>query len=180
MSLREGSVSKTAPVLVSIAVTPVNPSIAAGTQQQFAATGTYTDGSHQDLTNSAIWTSSAPFVATISNAGLATALAVGSTAIQATSGSINGSTGLTVTPRQAQVSLAWTASISQDVVGYNAYRSMISGGPYTKLNSGLIATTTYTDQGVETANTYYYVTTAVNSQGLESVYSDEAAVSWIQ
>src|SRR5271165_5629261 len=87
----------TAPVLVSIAVTPVNPSIAAGTQQQFTATGTYSDGSKQDLTSSATWTSSAPAVATISGSGLATAVAVGSTTIQAASGSINGSTGLTVT-----------------------------------------------------------------------------------
>src|SRR5271166_2244335 len=83
----------TAPVLVSIAVTPVNPSIAAGTQQQFTATGTYSDGSKQNLTASATWTSSATSVATISSsAGLATALAVGSTTIQAASGSINGST----------------------------------------------------------------------------------------
>src|SRR5208337_648165 len=87
----------TAPVLVSIAVTPVNPSIAAGKQQQFTAAGTYSDGSHQDLTSSATWTSSAPAVATISGSGLATAVAVGSTTIQAASGSINGSTGLTVT-----------------------------------------------------------------------------------
>ncbi len=35
--------------LVSIAVTPVNPSISVGTPQQFAATGTYSDGSHQDV-----------------------------------------------------------------------------------------------------------------------------------
>src|SRR5271157_4372042 len=87
----------TAPVLVSVAVTPVNPSIAAGTQQQFTATGTYSDGSKQNLTASATWISSATSIATINSAGLATAIAVGGTTMQATSGSINGSTGLTVT-----------------------------------------------------------------------------------
>src|SRR5271165_4487301 len=86
--------------LVSIAVTPVNPSIAAGTQQQFTATGTYSDGSKQNFTASATWTSSATSVATINSAGLATAVAVGSTTIQAASGSVNGSTGLTVTTPQ--------------------------------------------------------------------------------
>src|SRR5208283_2109984 len=86
-----------APTLVSVAVTPANPSIAAGTQQQFTATGTYSDGSKQNLTSSATWTSSATSVATISSGGLATGVAPGSTTIQATSGSINGSTGLTVT-----------------------------------------------------------------------------------
>src|ERR1019366_7671957 len=136
--------------LVSIAVTPTNPSIAAGQQQQFTATGTYRDGSHQDLTSSATWSSTAPSVATISSTGLATAVAVGSTTIQATSGSIHGSTGLTVTPatQGSAVALSWTASIGQ-VAGYNAYRSTISGGPYTKLNSSLIATTSYTDQTVQ-------------------------------
>jgi hypothetical protein len=165
------------PVLVSIAVTPVNPSITVGGQQQFTATGTYSDGSHQDLTTSATWTSSSSGVATINTAGLATGVGAGSTTIQAAVGTINGSTSLTVTqPAQHYVSLAWTASTSP-VVGYNTYRSNTSGGPYTKLNSSLITTTNYNDQTVQSGTTYYYVTTAVNSQGLESVYSNEAAAT---
>jgi hypothetical protein len=93
----------TAPVLVlvSIAVTPANASIAVGSTQQFTATGTYSDGSTQTLTSTATWSSSAPGVATISNAsglqGLATAAGVGTTTIEAASGAINGSTTLTVT-----------------------------------------------------------------------------------
>ena len=162
--------------LVSIAVTPTNPSLAAGQQQQFTATGTYSDGSHQDLTNTAAWTSSAPSIATIRSGGLATALAAGSTTIKATSGSISGSTSLTVTS-QPLVALAWTASISQGVVGYNAYRSATSNGPYTKLNSSLIATTNYNDLTVQSGYTYYYVSTAVNSQGQESVYSNQAVAN---
>ena len=46
------------PTLASLAVTPANPSIAQGATQQFTATGTFSDGSKQDLTNSATWTSS--------------------------------------------------------------------------------------------------------------------------
>ena len=49
--------------VVSLTITPANPSIAAGQQQQFTATGTYSDGSHQDLTSSVIWSSSSPSVA---------------------------------------------------------------------------------------------------------------------
>ena len=81
---------------------------------------------------------------------------------------------LTVT---AQVALSWTASTSPGVAGYNAYRSTVSGGPYTLLNSSLIATTSYNDVMVQSGYTYYYVTTAVDSQGLESVYSNEAAAT---
>ena len=84
--------------LVSIAVTPSNPSIALGTSRQFTATGTYTDASTQDLTASVTWASSATNVATISAAGLASSMALGITTITAQIGAIGGSTALTVTP----------------------------------------------------------------------------------
>ncbi len=84
--------------LVSIAITPANPSIPKGTTQQFTATGTYTDGSTQNLTSSATWASSSPAVATISAAGLATGAAQGTSQISATSGGVTGSTTLTVGP----------------------------------------------------------------------------------
>ncbi len=83
--------------LVSIAVTPANPSVAAGGTQQFTATGTFSDSSTQVLGN-AVWASGTATVATINTTGLAAALKVGSTTISATSGSISGSTLLTVTP----------------------------------------------------------------------------------
>ena len=366
------------PVLVSVSVTPTNPSISVGAHQQFTATGTYSDGSHQDLTNSATWTSSSPSIATISSTGLATGVAAGSTTIKAASGSINGTTSLTVTASgnftigaapssltvaqgfqgtttitttvnngfnnsislsasgmpsgttvafnpttipapgsgsslmtisvgsstpngtypitvagngggvqqtttvtltvsgaasftlaaspgsitvlqgmqgnstitttissgfnsaislsatgmptgttvnfnpvtipapgsgsslmtisvgaatrmgtypitvtangggiqktttinltvTAQVALSWVASPSPGTVGYNIYRSLTSGGQYTKINSTLDPNTTYNDQAVQDGTTYYYVTTAVNGQGMESVYSNEAS-----
>jgi uncharacterized protein YjdB len=52
--------------LVSIALTPVNPSIPAGMAQRFTATGTYAD-SHIETLQSVTWTSSDPTIATISN-----------------------------------------------------------------------------------------------------------------
>ena len=88
---------KVTPVLVSIAVTPANPSIAAGNTQQFTATGTYSDGSTQNLTSTATWSSSAPGVATIAAGGLAKGVTKGTTTISATLSSITGSTTLTVT-----------------------------------------------------------------------------------
>ncbi len=166
----------TAPTLVSIAVTPTSPSIAVGQQQQFTATGTYTNGSHQNLTGTAIWTSTSTSVATVSG-GLATGVTAGSTTIQAASGSISGSTTLTVMRSQPFIALSWTASTSSGVVGYNAYRSLTSGGSYLLLNSGLIASTSYTDGTVQSGVTYYYATTAVDSQGIESAYSNQAAAN---
>ena len=43
------------PTLTSIAVTPASPSIVTGATQQFTATGTYSDGSTQNLTNQVTW-----------------------------------------------------------------------------------------------------------------------------
>jgi uncharacterized protein YjdB len=87
-----------ATTLVSIVVMPPNPSIAKGTTQQFAATGTYDDGSTQDLSATATWSSAAAATATVSSAGLATGVAAGTTVITATSAGVNGTTTLTVKP----------------------------------------------------------------------------------
>ena len=85
------------PILTSITVTPVNPVITVQASQQFTATGTYSDNSQRDLTNSATWTSSLPAAATINSTGLATGAASRTTTIQAAIGAITGSTNLTVT-----------------------------------------------------------------------------------
>ncbi len=76
-----------AAVLQSIAVTPATPSVPLGKTEQFTATGTYTDGSTQNLTSQVTWASATTSVATISNIagsqGLASTLATGTTAITA-------------------------------------------------------------------------------------------------
>jgi hypothetical protein len=82
--------------LKSIAVTPASPIIASGATQQFTATETYSDNTTKDITSSVTWSSSDAGIATITNAGLATAIAAGSTTITATSGSVSGSTTLTI------------------------------------------------------------------------------------
>ncbi len=105
--LGSGQLTVSPPQLVSIAVNPANPTIAAGGSQQFAAIGTFTDGSTQDLTAKATWSASPATAATIGNAagshGLAQGVAPGQSTITATSGAINGSTVLTVNPAPPQL-----------------------------------------------------------------------------
>jgi len=96
------------PALVSIAVTPASPSILVNGTQQFTATGTYSDNSQQDITGTVTWSSSDSTVATVNSGGLATGVAAGNVNIQATSGSISGSAGLTDNP--ILVSLTVTAA----------------------------------------------------------------------
>ena len=71
------------------------------------------------------------------------------------------------------VDLSWSPSTSA-VVGYNIYRGGTSGGPYAKINSALNTTIAYTDATAQAGLTYYYVTTAVDASGVESVYSNQA------
>jgi SdrD B-like domain len=93
------------------------------------------------------------------------------------SAAVNGAnvTGInfTATPAQARTATAsWLASTSV-VSGYNVYRGTVSGGPYTKLNGSLITLLTYTDATVQNGQTYFFVTTAVDGSGSESVFSNE-------
>src|SRR5262249_38590904 len=73
---------------------------------------------------------------------------------------------------QHQVNLTWSASTST-VSGYNVYRSTTSGSGYVKLNSSLNVNTAYTDNTVAAGKTYFYVTTAVDSTGTESSFSNQ-------
>ncbi|MDO8413391.1 MAG: Ig-like domain-containing protein [Gallionellaceae bacterium] len=88
--------------LVSIAVTPANPSTTLGSTVQFTAIGTYSDNSTQNLTKLVTWSSATTSIVVVSNAadsnGLAHVVgnASGSSVITAISGSIFGATTLTV------------------------------------------------------------------------------------
>jgi hypothetical protein len=77
-------------------------------------------------------------------------------------------------PASYSVSLSWTPS-SSSYSGFNVYRGAQSGGPYSKINSSLIATPSYTDTSVTAGDTYYYVATEVDTTGVESNYSSQVS-----
>jgi len=88
-------------VLTNIIVSPANQFIAVSSNQQFTATGYFSDGSFQILTNGSggtnlLWSSSSTNVATINTNGVATGLTNGMTTITATSGGVSGNASLTV------------------------------------------------------------------------------------
>ena len=108
ISASSGNVSSTATltvtatvtkvVLVSITITPADADLLLATLQQYTATGTFSDGSQQNITASVTWSSSNNSVVSIPAGGLATARALGSVTISATSGSVTGSTTANVEP----------------------------------------------------------------------------------
>jgi hypothetical protein len=119
----------TAAVLSSIAVTPANPSISNGTTQQFTAMGTYSDGSTQNVTNLVTWSSSDTVVDMISASGLATANGVGTSMIQATLSGVNGSTTLTVTPPTISVTVTPSMANVQAGEGTQNFVATVTNDP---------------------------------------------------
>jgi len=69
--------------LRALQVSPGKPSITLGANQQFTARGTFTDGSTQDLSAAAAWSSSNIAVATMNSSGLSNSLSVGRVLIPA-------------------------------------------------------------------------------------------------
>ncbi len=114
---------------------------------------------------------SVPFTLRFTPQMSGSASAIGSFTSNASNSAAETLTGTGAAPPQHSVDLSWTGTST--VVGYNVYRGGQSGGPYTKINSALDASTTYTDSSVQAGQTYYYVTTAVDSSGAESSYSNQ-------
>lgn len=78
--------------------------------------------------------------------------------------------------QQQSVALNWDKSPAQ-VVGYFVYRSSKSSGPFSKLNAEANVDTSYTDSSVASGQKYFYVVTAVNSENIESSFSNEISVT---
>jgi trimeric autotransporter adhesin len=84
------------PALSSLTVSPVTASIQQGTTQQMTATGTFSDGTTENITTKVSWSTSDNTVASVGTTGMVTGVSTGSATITATSGNISGSTTLAV------------------------------------------------------------------------------------
>lgn len=112
------STPNSSPSLTSVAVSPATASVNIGATQQFKATANYSDGSNQDVTASAAWTSSNTAFASIestgqSSPGLATGVAPGNPTITALFSGSSGTASLTVngvSPVVTSISLAPTST----------------------------------------------------------------------
>ena len=162
MAIYIGSCSSS-PKLESITVTPASQDIPLGATQQFKATGTYTNRSTKDLTQTVTWSTSAADVVTIAATGLATAHAAGTATIQAVQAGIMGSTNLTVT----------SAAVASIAVAPATLGSLPSGGSGVSLPQGVpvqfIATGTNTDGSTkDITNSVTWGSTAPNVASITS------------
>jgi Abnormal spindle-like microcephaly-assoc'd, ASPM-SPD-2-Hydin len=74
------------------------------------------------------------------------------------------------------VGLIWTASTSP-VIGYFVYRRTGATGTFSRLDSAVNSSTSFTDNNVVDGATYDYVVTAVSAQDVESPFSVEVSVT---
>jgi hypothetical protein len=115
---------------------------------------------------------SVPFTLTFAPQTSGTASAALSFVSNASNAPAEALSGNGTAPPPHSVSLSWAGG-GPEVVGYNVYRGNSSGGPYTQITSA-DPSAAYTDNSVLAGQTYYYVATAVDGSGMESVYSNEA------
>lgn len=174
-SLGFGSQVLNTPVTQNVKVTNVGGSSVTLTQDSVTGSG-FSVGITTPITLNAAQSVNVPIVFTPSSAGSV----AGSFSLIS-----NGSTLLSVplsgtgfTPVAHSVDVAWNASTSSTLLGYNVYRSVVSGGPYTKISPTLSPTTLlFTDMTPLSGQRYFYVVTDVSTGGVESAASAEVAVT---
>jgi fibronectin type 3 domain-containing protein len=81
-------------------------------------------------------------------------------------------------PSSHSVQVLWDASTSSGLQGYKVYRGQVTGGPYTSV-SGLLdpSILQFSDSTLNAGQTYFYVVTSVDVNGLESAQSSEVSVA---
>ncbi len=120
-----GPVVVTEALLAGITIMPQDAELQAGITLQYEATGTFSDSSTQDITGLTTWESSDTAVATIeAAAGLATAVALGTTTISAAWQGLEGNaellvnaaalTSITIIPEQATIAKGTTVQFTAD------------------------------------------------------------------
>jgi len=85
--------------------------------------------------------------------------------------------GLAALAGEGQVELDWFDSTEPDLASYDLMRATSSGGPYSQVNGVPLTESRYTDTAVANGSTYYYVVTASDDAGNESLPSGEASAT---
>jgi len=148
--------------LVTLAVTPANPTVPLANSQQFVATGTFDDGTKQDISVTAAWISSSPAIARVTSTGLVTGLGLGDADITASMGAVSDTTTATVDAS----SVSKMTVVPVDKIADNTSSQMRAVAIF-KDGSSLDATST---PGMTWSSSDSSVATIVASSGLASCY----------
>jgi N-acetylneuraminic acid mutarotase len=177
LQVSSGSVNATTNVnvasaaLVSIAIGPASATIAVGTSQQYQATGTYSDGSTQNVTGFVAWSSATTTVATINSTGLVLSISQGSTTVTANFEAISASVPLTIgspslislsiTPNLASLSIGGTQQLSAiGTYSDGSTQNLTTSSSWISSNGGVLAVS---NSGLATAGAVGEVTITATS-----------------
>ncbi len=152
----------------TVTLSPTNTSIGEAGQVQLTATVS-------GLSNKAVTWAVTRGNGTITQSGLYTAPKAAETDVVTATSQADSTKSATASINVLlphSVSLSWEDSQTTTVSFYKVYRGTVSGGPYTLLATN-IKGNSYTDTSVQSGLTYYYVTTAVDADGVESVFSNQ-------
>src|SRR5262249_54039307 len=144
-------ITVSAAILESIAVTAAQNSFSLGFTLQLKAIGTYSDGSTQDLTASALWNTDNPAIALVNSTGVISGLAVGgvtaTASLQGVSGSlsvsVNAATLVSISVSPATVNILHILLTQQfTVTGHfsDGSTQVLSAGIHWSCSNGLLAT----------------------------------------
>lgn len=112
------------PTLTGITVGPTT-TVLQGRTVQMSATGTYDDGSTKTLSSGVFWASETESVATISASGKVTAVSAGQTTITGSSGTVDGTATITVSPANLT---AITVTPANQTITVGSSKSFIATG----------------------------------------------------
>ena len=188
----------TVPVSFTVAAAPnvtLNPSSLTYTATQGAANPTNQTVSLTTSGGTSNWTvsddvswltvspasgsSNSALTASVNTAGLATGTRTGTITVSAT-GASSKTIAVTLTvnaPMTSSATLTWTPSIDVDLAGYKIYRSTASGTYGAALATVPAGTVTYQATGLTPNTTYFFVVTAYDTAGNESLFSNEVSKS---
>lgn len=133
--------------LTSIDLTPATSSAFVGDTVTFTATGTFSDGSTQDLTDVATWSSTEHSIATIGEGGTAIATSAGTTTISASNEGVSGSATLTIEkiPTRLTAAPALLQTSPLTLKKFDLRATLVAAHPATKALAG--STVRFTAKG---------------------------------
>jgi hypothetical protein len=137
------------------------------------------------VSDSAAWLSVSPasgsssstLTAAVNTSGLAAGTYNGTITVSAT-GVSSKTVAVTLTvsaPSTSSATLIWAPNTESDLAGYKIYRATASGAYGAALATVPAGTVTYQAMGLSASTTYFFVITAYDSAGNESLFSNEVS-----
>ncbi len=168
------------PTLSTLTVGPTTPTFQQGSTLQMAATGTFNDGTTQDLTNKAFWSTSDSTIASITTTGLVTGASPGTATITAASGTVSGSTTITIALANI-TSIAVTPTSSTITEGstqqYKAVATLAGGTTQDITSSVTWATSNASAGTINSSGLFTAVTTGIPPNQVTTISATSGVIT---